>query len=92
MSLAITPKHFDSATKSMTGHYDGSHQGNGSDYLCQDRPEDTIVPMINYREFDPECDLNFFLDRPMHKQVKYALSNNLGFGGHNATIIIKNLK
>jgi len=53
--------------------------------------EDTIVPMINYREFDPECDLNFVLDRPMHKQVKYALSNNLGFGGHNATIIIKKI-
>lgn len=80
-----------SATKSMTGHTMGAIGAMEAIICAKTVQEDTIVPMINYREFDPECDLNFVLDRPMHKQVKYALSNNLGFGGHNATIIIKKI-
>ena len=52
--------------------------------------EDGIVPpTINYKEKDEECDLNIVPNEPIKKNVKVVMSNSLGFGGHNASIIIR---
>ena len=40
-------------------------------------------------EADEECDLNYAIGAPVEKEVRYAMSNSLGFGGHNATLLIK---
>ena len=53
--------------------------------------EDIIPPTINHTEIDPELDekLNFTFNKAQKRTVNYALSNTFGFGGHNATLIIK---
>ena len=38
---------------------------------------------------DPECDLNYKVGAPVEKDIKYVLTNSLGFGGHNATLLLK---
>jgi len=48
-----------------------------------------IPPTINYEYPDPECDLNYVPNEAKEKEVKVALSNSLGFGGHNVTLIVK---
>jgi 3-oxoacyl-(acyl-carrier-protein) synthase len=48
-----------------------------------------ITPTINYEYPDPECDLDYVPNKARQQKVKVALSNSLGFGGHNATIIIR---
>jgi 3-oxoacyl-(acyl-carrier-protein) synthase len=51
-----------------------------------------IPPTINYKESDPECDLNYVPNRLVESDIKYGLSNAFGFGGHNATLIFKKFK
>jgi 3-oxoacyl-[acyl-carrier-protein] synthase II len=48
-----------------------------------------IPPTINTKELDPLCDLEYTLFRGIEKRVDYAISNSLGFGGHNATVVFK---
>jgi 3-oxoacyl-[acyl-carrier-protein] synthase II len=48
-----------------------------------------IPPTINYEFPDPECDLDYVPNSARNKEVKVALSNSLGFGGHNATLVVK---
>ena len=49
-----------------------------------------MPPMINYKEFDPECDLNFVTNKAKENaKMKYAMSNSFGFGGHNVCLIFK---
>jgi len=48
-----------------------------------------IPPTINYENPDPECDLNCTPNVAVEREVKFALSNSFGFGGHNATLAIK---
>ena len=49
-----------------------------------------MPPMINYKEFDPECDLNFVTNKAKENAtMKYAMSNSFGFGGHNVCLIFK---
>ncbi|ASV67938.1 beta-ketoacyl-ACP synthase II [Cytobacillus kochii] len=78
-----------SATKSMTGHLLG---GAGAVELvasiCSIR-ENLIHPTINCDHIDPELNLNFVPHEALAKQVKVALSNSFGFGGHNASIVAK---
>jgi 3-oxoacyl-[acyl-carrier-protein] synthase II len=50
--------------------------------------EQCVPPTINYRDFDPECDLWVVNEATAHS-VRYALSNNIGLGGHNGAIIFK---
>ena len=45
--------------------------------------------MINYKEQDDSCDLNFILNKPLKSEIKYAISNSFGFGGHNACLVFK---
>jgi 3-oxoacyl-[acyl-carrier-protein] synthase II len=51
--------------------------------------EGFIHPTINYETSDPECDLDYVPNTARIQQVNCALSNSLGFGGHNATVIVK---
>jgi 3-oxoacyl-[acyl-carrier-protein] synthase II len=44
---------------------------------------------INYSTPDPECDLDYIPNKGRNADINYALSNSLGFGGHNATIVLK---
>ncbi len=78
-----------SSTKSMTGHLMGA-AGAIEAIICTLAIERSVIPpTINYEEPDPECDLDYVPNIAREQQVKVALSNNLGFGGHNATIIIR---
>lgn len=82
-----------SSTKSMTGHLLGA-TGALEAIFCVKAIEDSIVPpTINHAEedIDPEIDynLNFTFNHAQKRNVRAALSNSFGFGGHNATIIVK---
>lgn len=78
-----------SSTKSMTGHLLGA-AGAVEAIVCIKAMEDSFVPpTIGYKEKDEECDLDYVPNVGREKNVNYTLSNSLGFGGHNATLIIK---
>ncbi|KAB3535200.1 beta-ketoacyl-ACP synthase II [Alkaliphilus pronyensis] len=78
-----------SSTKSMTGHLLGAAGGIEAIACVLAIKEDVIPPTINLENPDPECDLDYTANKAKKREVNYALSNSLGFGGHNATIIIK---
>jgi 3-oxoacyl-[acyl-carrier-protein] synthase II len=78
-----------SSTKSMTGHLLGA-AGAVEALFAVKVIQDSIMPAtINYEIPDPECDLDYIPNQPRAKDVAYAMSNSFGFGGHNATIILK---
>lgn len=78
-----------SSTKSMTGHLLGA-AGSIEAIACIKAMETGIAPpTINYREKDPELDLDYITEGAREVDIKYAMSNNFGFGGHNGTIILK---
>jgi len=78
-----------SSTKSMTGHLlgaAGAVEAIAAIKACQ---TDTIPPTINYEFPDPQCDLNCTPNEAVKRPVTVALSNTFGFGGHNATLLVK---
>lgn len=78
-----------SSTKSMTGHLLGA-AGAVEAIVCVKAMEDNFLPpTIGYKTPDPECDLDYVPNEGREAKLEYTLSNSLGFGGHNATIIIK---
>jgi 3-oxoacyl-[acyl-carrier-protein] synthase II len=78
-----------SSTKSMTGHLLGA-AGAIEAVFAVKVIQDSIMPAtINYEVPDPECDLDYIPNQPRKKQVDVVMSNSFGFGGHNATIILK---
>ena len=81
-SLAIT------GTKSMTGHMMGAAGAFEAFATVMTVAEQVAPPTINYSEFDPECDL-WVTTEATPMTVRYALSNNIGLGGHNGAIIFK---
>lgn len=78
-----------SSTKSMTGHLLGAAGGVEAIFAVKTIQEGKIPPTINLEEADPECDLNYVPNKAIEKEITYAMSNSLGFGGHNAAIIFK---
>jgi 3-oxoacyl-[acyl-carrier-protein] synthase II len=78
-----------SSTKSMTGHLLGAAGAVEAIATILTIKNNRIPPTINYSTPDPDCDLNYTPNRPVEKEVKVALSNTFGFGGHNATILFK---
>jgi len=78
-----------SSTKSMTGHLLGASGAVEAIFALMATKEDVIPPTINTKELDELCDLNYTLGSSVKKEVKVAISNSLGFGGHNATIAFK---
>lgn len=78
-----------SSTKSMTGHLLGA-AGGVEAIVCALAIRDGFIPAtINYKTPDPECDLDIVPNEGRRQPVEYAMSNSLGFGGHNATILFK---
>lgn len=81
-----------SSTKGNTGHLLGA-AGAIEAIFCTKAIEDGIVPpTINYREKDEECDLDIVPNEVRKADLNIVMSNSLGFGGHNASIILKNIK
>jgi 3-oxoacyl-[acyl-carrier-protein] synthase II len=78
-----------SSTKSMTGHLLGAAGGIEAIVLAKTIQDQVLPPTINYENPDPECDLDYVPNEARKANVRVALSNSLGFGGHNATIIMK---
>jgi 3-oxoacyl-[acyl-carrier-protein] synthase II len=78
-----------SSTKSMTGHMLGAAGGVEAVILALTITRGFIPPTINLENQDPECDLDYVPNKPRKADVSIALSNSFGFGGHNATIVLK---
>ena len=78
-----------SSTKSMTGHLIGGAGGVEAVICCLAIQHSVIPPTINYDVPDPDCDLDYVPNHARKLPVESALSNSLGFGGHNATVIFK---
>ncbi|KAI4453279.1 polyketide synthase-related [Holotrichia oblita] len=78
-----------SSTKSMTGHLLGAAGAIEGIITALAIKEGFAPPTINYKTPDPECDLDYVVNKGRNMDINYALSNSLGFGGHNATIAMK---
>jgi 3-oxoacyl-[acyl-carrier-protein] synthase II len=78
-----------SSTKSMTGHMMGAAGGVEAAISVLSIYENIMPPTINYAHPDPDCDLDYVPNEARKADVRVALSNSMGFGGHNATLIFK---
>jgi 3-oxoacyl-[acyl-carrier-protein] synthase II len=78
-----------SSTKSMTGHLIGAAGGVEAIISVLAIRDGVMPPTINYEHPDPDCDLDYVPNHARQAPVAAALSNSLGFGGHNATVIFK---
>lgn len=78
-----------SSSKSMTGHLLGAAGAVELATCVQTIREGVIPPTINLEYPDPECDLNYTPNKAVKKSVNVALSNTFGFGGHNASLVVK---
>ena len=78
-----------SSTKSMTGHMLGAAGGVEAAIMALSIRDSIVPPTINYTTPDPDCDLDYVPNVARNMDVNVALSNSLGFGGHNATLCFK---
>jgi 3-oxoacyl-[acyl-carrier-protein] synthase II len=78
-----------SSTKSSLGHSLGASGGIELILTVKSILESTVPPTINLETPDPDCDLDYTPNVPKQRNVRYAMSNSFGFGGHNASIIVK---
>ena len=76
-----------SSTKSMTGHMLGAAGGFESVVCIKSIMHGIVPPTINYTTPDPDCDLDYVPNEAREVDVRLALNNNLGFGGHNASVL-----
>ena len=81
-----------SSTKGNTGHLLGA-AGGVEAVACVKAIEDSFVPpTIGYKVPDEECDLDIVPNKGRNQKIAYAMSNSLGFGGHNSSILFKNIE
>ena len=78
-----------SSTKSMTGHLLGAAGAVEAIITAMALKEGFLPPTINVQNQDPECDIDCVPNVGRKAEIKYAVSNSLGFGGHNATLCLK---
>ena len=77
------------STKSMTGHLLGGAGGIEAVFTALALRDQFAPPTIHYAQPDPECDLDYVPNTGRQQEMQYALSNSLGFGGHNACIALR---
>ena len=78
-----------SSTKSMTGHLLGAAGGVEGVFTALALHDGYLPATVNLKVPDPECDLNYLPNQGVERRVDYALSDSLGFGGHNACVVFK---
>ena len=78
-----------SSTKSMTGHLLGAAGAVEAVICALSIDNEFVPPTINVQSVDEELDLDYVLDEGKTKAIRYAISNSLGFGGHNASLVLK---
>lgn len=78
-----------SSTKGNTGHLLGAAGGVEAIICIKALEEQIVPPTINYKEKDEECDLDIVQNEPRKANINIAMSNSLGFGGHNGSLIFK---
>jgi 3-oxoacyl-[acyl-carrier-protein] synthase II len=78
-----------SSTKSMTGHLLGAAGAIEAIFSVKAIQEGIIPPTINYENEDPECDLDIVPNEARRKELNIVMSNSLGFGGHNVSLLFK---
>lgn len=78
-----------SSTKSQLGHSLGASGGIELVFCCKAIETETVPPTINLENPDPDCDLDYTPNVPKSRAIDYAMSNSFGFGGHDASIIIR---
>jgi 3-oxoacyl-[acyl-carrier-protein] synthase II len=76
-----------SSTKSMTGHLLGASGGIEAAACILALRNNLVPPTINYETPDPECNLDYVPNQARKKELHYVMSNNLGFGGHNVSLV-----
>ncbi len=80
-----------SSTKSMTGHLLGAAGGLEAIFTVKALQEGILPPTMNFVNADPECDLDYVTEGARKADITYAMSNSLGFGGHNASLVFKKI-
>ena len=78
-----------SSTKGAVGHLLGGAGGVEAGFLALAIHEGVMPPTVNYDNPDPDCDLYYVPNKSEKKEIRYGLSNTLGFGGHNAVVAFK---
>lgn len=78
-----------SSTKGAVGHLLGGAGGVEAGFLALAIHEGVLPPTVNYDNPDPECDLYYVPNKSEKREIRYGLSNTLGFGGHNAVLALK---
>jgi 3-oxoacyl-[acyl-carrier-protein] synthase II len=78
-----------SSSKSMLGHTIGAAGAIESIITILSIHNKIMTPTINYLEPDPELDLDYIPNKSRQKEIRAAISNSFGFGGHNATLVYK---
>lgn len=78
-----------SSTKGATGHLLGGAGGVEAAFIALAIKEGIVPPTINYENADPLCDLDYTPNKSVKREIRVALSNSLGFGGHNAVIAFR---
>ena len=78
-----------SSTKSMTGHMLGAAGAVEAIFSALALRDGFIPATINYQTPDPDCDLDVVPNQGRNAEIRYVLSNSLGFGGHNGSLLFK---
>ncbi len=81
-----------SSTKSMTGHLLGASGAIETIVTALALKEGYLPPTVNYQTPDPECDLCYIPNEGIKANINYALTNSFGFGGHNATLVLRAMR